>query len=262
MADISNSEYKVKTLVLANMMTRYFKYKVKYRKEPKIVYINKKENDNYITNAKFKDMVNRLKAFKAANRDKNPNYVWVNKPKTVPVIPPKPTNNWITVADFEQDYQDTGYTCADSSMQMAFSTLGYTVGEKWLAEVAGTTRKGTSHEQIFHAVQHVSEKVGHKFTVGHYRLPTLGGWLGVQSQIKNGGAIIIHIRTGALSKDANGKECWLHDYGHYVYLVGINVKESKVRIADPTKGVRDFTFVQLQKAIDAVSQPSFIMIKK
>lgn len=173
----------------------------------------------------------------------------------VQVTPPANQEGWSLTGIFTQDYQDTSYTCGPSSAQMVFSALGYSFSESQIATLAGTTTNGTSHNQLYNAMKSLVPGL----QINEYYLSDIG-FDGIASKLNNDSEVILHIQTGPLKTDADGNSVWQNNYGHYIFLVGVNTGKGRVRVADPTKGVKEFTFAQITSAINAVSGQKSVMV--
>lgn len=159
-------------------------------------------------------------------------------------------SEWVAVPSYKQDKQDTGYTCGPSSMQMALSELGITKSESELAKLMGTTKSGTAHSGFFKAMQSIGLKCWDKNF-------SEVGWAGLADALKDKAvAVIVHGNT------AGWPSYWKNSYGHYVYPVAINLVSERIKIADPTKGVIEYSLSEFKKGMDLVSQPSLIYVSK
>jgi peptidoglycan hydrolase-like protein with peptidoglycan-binding domain len=163
---------------------------------------------------------------------------------------------WNNVSSFQQDYQDTGYTCGPSSLQMLFSELAggkVKIREGTLASIAGTGHNGTGPDEMVSAARAAGNRIGipvsaHKSSFGSV------GWAKLAELVKDPSkGVIMHIMTGGLPG-------WQGDYGHYVYPIGVNLKARTVRIADPTKGVREYTFAQYERAMGRISSANQLIV--
>jgi hypothetical protein len=259
MTNISNTNKKIMKDVYLDMYQRMAAWKKKYKKEPRIIYIKPGGSGDYVSRERFRDMQLRFDGY-WKRYGRQPNYVCVVKfpcdtPTPLPPLP-TPTTDWILTGLYKQDYQDTSYTCGPSSAQMVFSALGLTFSEKQIASLAGTNTYGTSHQQLYTAMR----KLYPKLDIAEYYLSDIG-FNGIIKKLKNNCEIILHIQTyPALSKDADGNRVWTNNYGHYIFLVGINPKTQRVRVADPTKGVKDFTYTQITNAINQVRGQKSVMV--
>jgi len=169
--------------------------------------------------------------------------------------------NWVLTGFFSQDYQDTGYTCGPSSLQMALSALGCNVLESQLMKWAGTGKSGTSHAGLINAIKTASQYCKANITGRFYSFRATG-WSKVAEWVKAGKEIVLHVWTSPLRYDVNGSTVWQGGYGHYVYLVGVNQKDKLVKIADPMKGIRTFRMNDVEAAMANISQPSILLLQK
>jgi|GEM_PF-5994359 len=203
------------------------------------------------TKANLIDARNRVRKYRQ-DKGANPPKVWIYD---TTITLPTDTSGWTLTGLYSQDFQDTGYTCGPSSAQMVFSAMGLSFNESQIASLAGTTSSGTSHEQLYSAMR----KLVPNLDIAEYYLSDIG-FPGIITKLKNNCEIILHIRTGNLKTDANGNSVWSNDYGHYIFLVGVNQTTQRVRVADPTKGIKEFTYSQITSAINAVSNQKSVMV--
>jgi len=165
-------------------------------------------------------------------------------------------SGWNNVQAFNQDYQDNGHTCGPSSMQMLFSELagGHTrIHEGTIARIAGTSSNGTGPDEMVSAARSVGNRIGvpvnaHKASFGSV------GWAKLAELVKDPNkGVIMHIMTGTLPG-------WRGDYGHYVFPVGVNLQTRTVRIADPTKGIHEYSFAQYERAMGRISSGNQLIV--
>lgn len=209
-------------------------------------------NNESFTKAQQLDACKRVYNYALKNKKLPPKVWWYNS--TTNETSTTTTNGWVLTGTYKGDKQDTSYTCGPSSVQMVFSALGKTVYETLIAKYAGTTTSGTSHEGLATAVK----KIDPSIKITEYSYSGIG-ISGLASKLKGNCEFIIHLRTGTLKTDAYGSELWVRDYGHYVFLVGVNTTKGLIKIYDPTKGLKDFTASQIKAATAAVvGQNSFI----
>jgi len=222
--------------------------------------IQKGRKPNYVTDKAgekiprdvFDDMLLRYERFVALNH---------RDPALIKVKGNTADDGWVTTGYFQQDYQDTDHTCGPSSLQMALSALGCKISESELTKAAGTTLKGTDHKGMLKAITYAANKCKKKLKAEFKKFKAIG-WDSIIKHVEGGGEVIIHLVTRpGLDTDVNGRVVWRGAFGHYVYLAGINKKKGIVRIADPTKGVREFTQGQVVQAMNNLSQPSILLIK-
>lgn len=252
MTDITNTATKILNATYHNMLKRYTTYKKTHSSNFEI-YTKPGLKGDYIYRKQFEDMIKRFNAWTNSHKGTEPAYVTVKRSTTngTSII----TNNgWILTGTYKGDYQDTSYTCGPSSTQMVFSALGKTVQEAYIAQLAGTGTSGTTHSGLAKAV----EKIDPKIKITEYSYNGIG-INGIANKLKGNCEFIIHIRTGQLKTDAYGKWVWSNDYGHYIFLVGVNPTKGLFKVFDPTKGLHDFTLSQMKLATAAVvNQNSFI----
>ncbi len=193
----------------------------------------------------FEDMLKRYYEFKE-KYNRPPLYVEIKAKK-------ENTDGWVLTGFFLRDMQDTGYTCGPSSLQMALSALGCNVDESQLMKWAGTTTSGTTYEGLRKAVEKAGEHCNMVLKYSNVAKANMS-WNGVANLIKEGKEIIIHVVTlPGLEFDVNGRRIWKNAYGHYIYLVGVNTQLKRVRVADPSKGIVDFSFEAIEQAIRNVT---------
>lgn len=253
MTDISNKQVKINRATFINMLLRYWAWKKSKGREPNIIYTRPNQQGDYVKLARFNDMRIRYEKWEASHGSP-PNFVWTIPPASTPT-PPAPVTDWVLTGYFQQDYQNTSYTCGPSSAQMVFSALGLSFNESQIASLAGTTTAGTSHQQLYTAMR----KLYPSLDIAEYYLSDIG-FDGIIGKLKNNCEIILHIRTGPLRTDADGNGVWQNDYGHYIFLEGVNPVTKRVRVFDPTKGNKEFTYTQITNAINAVRNQKSVMV--
>jgi predicted double-glycine peptidase len=158
-------------------------------------------------------------------------------------------NEWFCVPSYVYDKQDTCYTCGPSSLCMALSELKIHKTETELAKLMNTTTNGTGHEGFFQAMKSLKLKSYHK----NFKDV---GWNNLATDIANPQvAVIIH----GMCK---GWPTYYKQYhgGHYIYPIGVNMDQEKIRVADPSKGVIEYSFNEFKNGMDLISQPSLLYI--
>lgn len=226
---------------------RWEAFRFTHGRKPK--YIRTKDGEE-IPQCIFDDMILRYENFvKKYNR----------RPRVVNIL----SDKWIRTGFWKQDKQDTGYTCGPSSLQMALSALSCNVSEDVLAKAGGTGTSGTGHEGMLRAVEYASKKCKMKIT-GRFQYFNGYGWSKVVDGIKAGAEYVIHLKPlPALKYDYKGRQVWKSfTGGHYVYLVGVNMVDRLVLIADPTKGLRIFGMKQVENAMARISKESLLILRK
>lgn len=167
-----------------------------------------------------------------------------------------PHDIWYTVKNLVYDHQDTGYTCGPSSLKMELSAYGMNLNEMGLASYAGTnSNTGTTHSGLISAVSKVNTKYGTHFRAWDTTF-TAVGWPGLYRYITHGTPVILHIKS-FLSANS----------GHYVVLMGLNLKLRLAKLADPSYGYRIISFDALKSRMNwavstgRTSEPVLIVTK-
>lgn len=206
--------------------------------------------------AQMKDGLSRVQSFYNIN-NRLPNYVSYGTTK-IPISQFKqiiatqglkivyytPQDGWVTLGNVAYDHQDTTYTCGPSSLKMAFSNYGIILNEMGLASYAGSSSySGTSHSGLVSAVSKVNSQYGTHYSLWDETFSSKG-WSGLRNYIINNNPVILHIQS-FLNPTSSG---------HYVVLVGININDGLVKIADPSydNQYRMLTFSQLKSRMDWV----------
>lgn len=146
-----------------------------------------------------------------------------------------PHNVWYIVKNLVYDHQDTGYTCGPTSLKMELSAYGMNLNEMGLASFAGSNAvSGTSHQGLITAVNKVNTKYGTHFRAWDKSFTSLG-WTGLYKYISHSNPVILHIKSFL---NANS--------GHYVVLMGLNLKLRLAKLADPSYGYRIISFDALK----------------
>lgn len=157
------------------------------------------------------------------------------------------TPDWIRLL-YTRDSQDTRYSCGPASLKMAFSVYGLNLSESWLIEKSGAKDYiGTSIQGVLDAVSAVNRTYGTKFTA---RNESFKDWETLDGYLRKGQPVILRVSS------------WLTKGGeHYVVLVGLNIKDGKVELGDPSNGgFRATTTADLLARIKKVSVASVIVL--
>lgn len=180
--------------------------------------------------------------------------------KIVMGVPGKDTkiavSDWITVADYTPDKQDTSYTCGPASLASGFSELNIHISEQEFAKAAGTVYKlGTSHAGLEKAVRYAQAKYCVTLKYWWVNWGSIGPE-GIAQIIKDPKMFSIgHGSTGGW------KKYWIGDFGHYVYVIAINLKDKLIRFYDPTKGVVQYSFAEAKLGFDMKQQDDFLVVQ-
>lgn len=146
-----------------------------------------------------------------------------------------PHNIWYTVNKLVYDHQDTGYTCGPTSLKMELSTYGMNLNEMALAAYAkSNSNTGTSHYGLISAVKRVNSIYGTHLRAWDTGFASLG-WPGLFKYVSHSTPVILHIKSFL---NANS--------GHYVVLMGVNLKLRLAKLADPSYGYRIISFDALK----------------
>lgn len=254
MIDISNSNINIPLLHFLDMIDRYNRFKERNKREPQIIYIQRNGN-TYVTLERFKDMLQRWQKFKEEN-GREPNYVTINREST--------TFDLFKVVYYQIEKQDTGYTCGPSSLLMMLRELAQSAlpqySEAYVSKLAWTTTSGTTHDGMINAAKKIAEQLGWKLTTKRVNMSDtswkqLGEWI-VDPKV----GVVAHVMTAGLPYWGNS------DYGHYIFPIGLDLKDKTITIADPARGVPDVykaTFDQFARACRRVTwAPSLLLFIK
>jgi predicted double-glycine peptidase len=162
----------------------------------------------------------------------------INKSSTV-------VSKWTRLV-YTRDSQDTNYSCGPSTLKMALSVYGLYYNESTLITLVGAKPKvGTEISKIVNAVNNLGKGL-------KARNESFKSWETLQGYLAKGWPVILRVAS------------WLTPGGeHYVLLCGINIKEGKVELGDPSNGgFRATTTNDLLNRIKKVSVASIIVISK
>jgi hypothetical protein len=168
---------------------------------------------------------------------------------------PTPHNDWILVNNVIYHHQETAYTCGPSSSMEALSTFGV-IGESEMATLEETTKNDTSHGPLMAGI--IAEAIKHNVSLTVHEAKYIDlGWTGIATSIKAGMAIIVH---GICA----GWPTYYKVYkgGHYVDLIGINLTLQRVGIADPDRGIIEYSMNEFKQGMLLNSQPALLVIAK
>jgi hypothetical protein len=223
-----------------------------YKGTPSKVYLRKAgiKQVQYITYTKYLKIKAIWDAFVNQNK-RQPNYVYINDPI------PTPHTDWILVKKVIFHHQETAYTCGPSSSMEALSTFGVTgESESEMAKLEETTKNGTSHGPLMAGI--ISEAIKHNVSLTVHEAKYIDvGWTGIATAIKAGMAIIVH-------GICEGWPTYYKVYkgGHYVDIIGINLTTQQVRIADPDRGIIEYSMDEFKNGMLLNSQPALIVISR
>ena len=243
--NIENTDTTITAQEFKDAIKRYEEFKKTNNREPKIIYLRPSE---YVPLQKFKEMKQRWDLFIAT---------YQREPKTIKV---KKDFNYFRVVTFIAEKQDTGYTCGPSSLAMLLRELSdgtLKITEEELAQKAGTTKKGTSHEGLFKAAKQIAKQLNWEIECTDKKLSQITyrelGEMIADPRI----GVIAHIRT-------KGFKIWNNqDFGHYVFPVALDLDKKIITIADPARSkptTYDVTFKEFEDACKAVTYANSIII--
>jgi len=182
-----------------------------------------------------------------------------------PIPIPTPTSIVYVESSWLDEDQDTNYTCGPTSVAMAMTALGIDPGvtgkydnEAHMASEMGTTTRGTGHPQIIAGVMKEAAQQGLAVKVTEMTFAQIGGWEGLGKTIVNPKmAVVAHGNT------AGWRRYYIGTYGHYVFVVKVDMTKKLIYIADPARqATLVYPFAEFKVGLDLVSQPSFIVIEK
>ncbi|SFL34973.1 hypothetical protein SAMN02910297_00645 [Methanobrevibacter olleyae] len=156
--------------------------------------------------------------------------------------------------------QDTSYYCGVSALQKCLYKFGISdFSQKTLAEWAGTTTSGTSHQGIRTAVAMVNKKKGIKIKITEKYFSEIG-WEGVGKILANP------------NKDIIFHNCYRLKYGHYEVVNQVNLANNVEKVLNSLGNkctsscycgyVENRAANEFQKYMSAISQKSLIILTK
>lgn len=157
-----------------------------------------------------------------------------------------------------EEKQSTNYYCADVTiMQICYELFGLDLSQSWIADIAGTTTAGTSHDGINRALNTIAKKYGKKIKIEWESFDDVG-WKQLAEYVASPtvGIGIHHM--------------WHNDYdysdmgGHYTTCRGINLKKKIFREIYSLSGasLKDRSFKYMENTMHEISQPSVLIVTK
>ena len=124
-----------------------------------------------------------------------------------------------------------------------------------LKKYAGTTSSGTPQSGLEHAFLKEVEIKGYKgeYTEKRYTDVPLEE---IATILQDPNAFMI-----AHGNTAGWKPPWINAYGHYVYPIGVNTKTGQFKIADPTKGVVNYSRAEFEAGIKLINQNQYMFFR-
>jgi hypothetical protein len=148
------------------------------------------------------------------------------------------------------------HSCGPTSGAMALSALGILVQHEHMTIHYKTTLTNTIPSAIISGSRvHAAEK-GIKLTGWFENFNNRWKYLG-QCMADPNIAVVLHGNT------SGWKKYYESSIGHYVFPVKIDLNQEKIWIADPDRpGILEYTFAEFKPGLDAISQPSMIVLKR
>ena len=155
--------------------------------------------------------------------------------------------------------QNTGYYCGVCALQHSLYKFGINVSQSQLANWAGTTTSGTSHQGLRTAVAQVNKKYGVNISVDEKNFSDLG-LTGLAKLIcKSNVDVIVHL-------------LYRNTWGHYESINEINVNTNMIKVLNSLGStcssgcycgyVEDRSLAVEKSYISGISQKSIIILTK
>ncbi|KYC53857.1 MAG: hypothetical protein AMQ22_00056 [Candidatus Methanofastidiosum methylothiophilum] len=258
-----------------------------YKGTPSKVYLRVSlvKTNQYFTKAKYDEIKKRWDAFKKGF-SREPNYI-----DSKPVA--ENNSDYVRIPPFNYFFQQNDYICGPTSWLIVCSTYDmYMLGseqadlndpysaEMVIAKVAGTSMSyaGTGHAGMLKVTPWLNSKFGKKLKSEFISFAGTG-LQGIANYIRAGKRAIVNIMTGdqglsaALFSGVNNISAhtfktnfgwnfpgYSGSFGHYIVIVGVNVKNQTVTIADPDRNVKTVSYTDMKIATSLISSPSLMII--
>ncbi len=146
------------------------------------------------------------------------------------------------------DYQDVNYTCCPTSVSMASQLLFDYHSEQQCAKVLGTTKNGTSPDQLINN----APKLGFKI------IKIKRNSKEVKKYLKKGYPVITHFQTNQIKKC---KGDYVGSFGHYSLIWDTDL--THYIVADPSKGIdRKYKFSCMDNANKGHPEYYYVVMPK
>lgn len=165
-----------------------------------------------------------------AKHGREPNYLTLNTEANYPLV---------------INYQDDQYSCCPTSLQMCLQFLFDYKYESYIKKVLGTTKKGTTPQQLING----AKELGYKVT------PISREFKEVKKALDSYKPVIMHIETKSAGKCLG----FLNSYGHYIMCYKADT--NKYYVIDPTKGKHTCNSTTLNKATGGASNRKFYSVE-
>lgn len=227
------------------------------------VYLDMSTRLEYISFAKYQDLLTRCNAWRNTHNGANPNFLYILK-KTNSNSTTRPDavgddlkpngDGWYLSPRYKSNSsaikQETLYWCACNMLQqLIYELTGKWISESYIAKLAGTTTSGTGHDGINSALKKIASNLGVTWTINWTYFSDLG-----YDQL---GKLIKEPKIGT-GQHSVYKLKW----GHYEYIIGVNPSTNKVLVANSLSGgwLEYRTFATNTKYINANSQKSILEV--
>lgn len=155
--------------------------------------------------------------------------------------------------------QNTPYYCGVSALQKCLYKFNINISQKQLAQWAGTTTAGTSHQGLRTAIAQTNKKTGTKLTVQEYNFNEIGFEKAKTIICNPNKDIIWHIN-------------YRNKYGHYEKVKSINIKTQTLEVINSLGNkcnnncycgyIETRSFNTQKQYINGISQKSLIIITR
>ena len=257
--DISNDDKILVTGTFLDMEIRVNQYKTKGGEidDNRRIYLKMVEMREYITYAKYLEILSRVNVFRA-NNGRNPNFIYLQSKNNTNESRPNAVGDDITPNKdgwyLSQKYkssasaikQETNYWCGPNSIQQCWYELtGNWYKESTIAKYAGTTTSGTGHDGLTKAIKKLGDIEKKIVTVDWKYLSDIG-----YTEL----AKLVKSSTVAVFTHSKYKLKW----GHYEYIIGVNPSTKKVLVANSLSGgwLEYRSFSTMSSYINAITQKS------
>ena len=225
------------------------------------IYLNIIEQFEYISYEKYNEIISRVETFRKTH-NRNPNFVYLQvktntNPNRVNAVGDDITPNssgWYLSKRYPNNKnvirQETNYWCGPNAIQLVWYELtGKLVSESLIAKYAETTTAGTGHAGLEKAIKQLAKKYNLNIKILWSYLSDLG-----------------YEKLAKLVKDEH-TGVFIHNkyknkYGHYEYVIGVNLKTEKLMVANSLSGgwIEYRSFKTMTDYINGINQKSIAQI--
>ncbi len=187
---------------------------------------------------------------------------WFGKPSTanstsIPASSQPDSDGWYKGSDIATTNQDNDVNCGPDAWSNGLKDkYNVDISQDTLAGLMQTGPAGTDPAAAIAALQ----GLGLKCIRENW---SQEGWPQAAQDVADPNKILILlIMTGPLHLDAEGNIVWIEDAGHYELIVGVNLVKQLVMVQDPMKGLKIWTFAQMEAAMAEHSGGSVFITTK